>query len=718
MATTAGPNRECIRFGDGFQLDLRLRQLCRGDRVLKLERIPFEVLVLLVENAGELVTREQIVERIWGGGVFLDTDNAIRGAVHKIRRVLRDNPEQPRFVQTIAGQGYRFIAPVASTAAGIQAPRASGPQDQQPRPISYGASPGIRAGLRSKAWAVGGLTALATFLAAYATFSALPAPKVVAFPRSPVSDGADPWQPLITDRVRVYFLERTGNRWDLVQTSAAGGDVNRVAVPFPNTRLFAVSRERPEFLIGNFAEGRSSLPLWIWPVHGGAPVRVGEVRADDAAWRPGAGDIFYVSGSEIRRVRRDGSGDRLLIRVPGTPRHLVWSPDGTRLMFTVIDEPLESYTIWEAAADGTGARPSYVNSLDSAPKCCATWTPDGRYLLFTSRHNGTTDLWAMRERPPWWHWGPRRPARLTSGPMAMHSALPLPDGKRIYAFADAGRFESTMYSPTSRQYTPFLPGKEVLSLSFSRDGQWVAYQMHPDWTLWRSKLDGTERVPLTVAPMRAAGPQWSPNGKHIVFEGYVPGGPMRAYVVSAEGGPLEEIWKQDGEKSLPVWSPDGESIALALNVNAPDAPAEQRGIFIVNWKTRQAMKVPASDGLTFPLWSPEGKHLVARTPDHRKVLRFDPRTQSWQEIFSGSRLAGLAWSPRGDSLYVQDVLETGQPIYRIGTGAWKRNRVVGFEKLLGAGVRRCLLQTFAPDGSLVISLIRGSRVYALEIDFP
>ncbi len=71
-----------------------------------------ELLLLLVEQAGQLVTREQIVERIWGKSLFLDTDNSINGAIRKIRQVLKDDPEHPRFVQTVTGRGYRFIAPL------------------------------------------------------------------------------------------------------------------------------------------------------------------------------------------------------------------------------------------------------------------------------------------------------------------------------------------------------------------------------------------------------------------------------------------------------------------------------------------------------------------------------------------------------------------------------------------------------------------------------
>ena len=103
---------DSIQFGEDFDLDLRTYQLRRARRVLKLERIPMELLILLMEGRGQLVTRHQIIERIWGKDVFLDTDNSINAAIRKIRQVLKDDPEQPRFVQTITGRGYRFIAAV------------------------------------------------------------------------------------------------------------------------------------------------------------------------------------------------------------------------------------------------------------------------------------------------------------------------------------------------------------------------------------------------------------------------------------------------------------------------------------------------------------------------------------------------------------------------------------------------------------------------------
>jgi DNA-binding winged helix-turn-helix (wHTH) protein/tetratricopeptide (TPR) repeat protein len=102
--------RELVKFGE-FELDTAGFHLQRSGRSVKLERIPMELLILLVERRGELVTREEIVAKFWGNA-FLDTDNAVNTAVRKIRQALEDSPEQPRFVQTVSGKGYRFIGPV------------------------------------------------------------------------------------------------------------------------------------------------------------------------------------------------------------------------------------------------------------------------------------------------------------------------------------------------------------------------------------------------------------------------------------------------------------------------------------------------------------------------------------------------------------------------------------------------------------------------------
>ena len=103
-----------FHFGD-FTLDQSRYRLQKGERLLRLEKLPMELLILLVQRDGELVSREEIAERLWGKDVFVDIDHSINTAIRKIRLALRDDPEKPRFVETVVGKGYRFAAPVISS---------------------------------------------------------------------------------------------------------------------------------------------------------------------------------------------------------------------------------------------------------------------------------------------------------------------------------------------------------------------------------------------------------------------------------------------------------------------------------------------------------------------------------------------------------------------------------------------------------------------------
>jgi len=93
-----------------FEADRQRYQLWRDSRPIKIERIPLELLFLLLENRGRLVHRAQIVAKLWGDSDFLDTERSINTAIRKIRKALEDDPHRPKFIETVVGQGYRFIA--------------------------------------------------------------------------------------------------------------------------------------------------------------------------------------------------------------------------------------------------------------------------------------------------------------------------------------------------------------------------------------------------------------------------------------------------------------------------------------------------------------------------------------------------------------------------------------------------------------------------------
>jgi TolB-like protein/DNA-binding winged helix-turn-helix (wHTH) protein/Tfp pilus assembly protein PilF len=198
---------DSIRFGDDFELDFAAGQLYRSGRMLKLERIPMDVLLFLVQQRGELVSREQIVEKIWGKDVYLDTDNAINGAIRKIRQVLKDDPEQPRFIQTITGRGYRFVAPVAETpVAGVAAPPGPAIAERQSAGREDSASPLARRRGRVL-WAsiLGMAIALIAGVGLYLGRPALPARPIASGGR--VMLAVLPFENLTGDAGQEYFSD-------------------------------------------------------------------------------------------------------------------------------------------------------------------------------------------------------------------------------------------------------------------------------------------------------------------------------------------------------------------------------------------------------------------------------------------------------------------------------------------------------------------------------
>lgn len=182
---------------------------------------------------------------------------------------------------------------------------------------------------------------------------------------------------------------------------------------------------------------------------------------------------------------------------------------------------------------------------------------------------------------------------------------------------------------------------------------------------------------------------------------------------------MREILAQKGEQGVPAWSPDGSQIAIAVNVEAPGPGNAPRGIYVVDSSTGKGAKVAGSDGLTSPMWSPDGKYFTAKTADETSILLFDSKAEKWNTIAKATALSGLTWSRDSKYLFVQKIDDAGQPIYRLHAGDFKEEPVVDFRSFLESGVETCALQSAAADGSLIIRLkSTGGNVYALDLDLP
>ena len=112
MSDTSSSKPRTCRFGV-YQLDLHARELYKHGIRMRLQDQPFQVLAILLEKPGEVVTREDLRQRVWGGDTYVDFDHSLNISVNKLREALGDSAASPRFIETLPRRGYRFIAPVA-----------------------------------------------------------------------------------------------------------------------------------------------------------------------------------------------------------------------------------------------------------------------------------------------------------------------------------------------------------------------------------------------------------------------------------------------------------------------------------------------------------------------------------------------------------------------------------------------------------------------------
>ncbi|HET8947436.1 MAG TPA: tetratricopeptide repeat protein [Candidatus Polarisedimenticolia bacterium] len=210
-----------LRLGGEFELDLRAYSLRRDGREVRLERLPMEILIFLVQRRPELVTREEIAAKMWGTGVFQDTDNSLNVAIRKVRQALRDDSESPRFIRTVTAKGYRFIAPVEEdVAAGAVLPPQETPsaplpdvaatREEVPRPgpAPAPAAPASRASGKRSPWlwalATAGLVVVTTtafvFRSAHSSPAAAPSDKRIML-------AVLPFENLTGDPAQEYFSD-------------------------------------------------------------------------------------------------------------------------------------------------------------------------------------------------------------------------------------------------------------------------------------------------------------------------------------------------------------------------------------------------------------------------------------------------------------------------------------------------------------------------------
>ena len=739
-----------------FEVDLGSGEVHKNGRKVPLQEQPFRVLAMLLERPGEIVTREELQASLWPADTFVSFDEGINTAIRKLRVVFGDSADNPRFIETIPRRGYRFIAPaVTSDSAATQlpttAPEASGALGTAESPtvgtqhyldsrtvvgrtiLFYGDVQRLGAGgVARKRYVVLAASGVVLLLAASFVFwwlSPLAPPRVLRTTQLTHFAHASGVGGITSDGARIFFLARESGHWNLMQVPMSGGESQPFPSPFRSAIIMDVSPDRSEFLVASFTERSGPFEFWTLPVVGGSPRRMSNMTGF-GAFSPDGQQIAYHNTDGIYLCSRTGSDAHKIVSLPNPSWGVAWSPNGNTLRFTVADETTDSLSLWEVSADGSNLHPLLPGWHQPPHEYGGRWSADGRYYIFLSTQGegqgADHSVWARREKTGFPLWSePGAPVRLTAGPIGFGSLALSKDGLRLLAVGGGthDQIELLRSTPDGKQFFPIIKLGEVFGANLAPKKDWLALVLPGthSWTLWRSRPDGTERTQLASDfPGGIDSPRWSPDGTKIVFQGIREGRPWNIYIVSAKGGTTQELLPNDQTHEFPDWLADGESVVYYTPRASQKAPREDSGIFVLDLKTRKVTRVPGSDGLMSPRSSFGGRYLAALTEDQTKVMLFDFKTRSWREIASNGKLFYyLESTPDGKWLYFQDLLETGSPLYRVGAGDSKPERVMSFESLLQTGVTRCRFMGLTPDGSpMVLATRGGGDVYALDLDLP
>ena len=656
-----------VQFGI-FEADLRAGELRRSGSKIRLQDQPFQVLALLLERPGQLVTREELHARLWPADTFVDFDHGLNAAIKRLRDALGDSAENPRFVETLARRGYRFLAPVKRAPEEILSiprplPRTNQERSNAPPPRRRWRLPLVVAAVLlggiSAGWHAGHRSAAAVRFAER---------RLTGNPENdPVLSAA-----ISPDGKYLAFADRAGLFLRVVGT----GETHAVGLPDPAKASYVNWFPDGSHVLVTRTLSPSERPsLWNASVFGGSPRKLAD-NGDHGAVSPDGSKIVFLRGEygreEIWQMQSDGQQEHKILGQAGDDfESVAWSPDSRHIAFvrTVYTHGWDGPEASLGICDTVAGKTDYILS-SSRLHGPLVWALDGRLIYSLAEpppSQNDSNLWAIKVNASGDHtWG--QPERLTSGPDAKMSASISADSRHMLFLRRAGapevyvaeiKADGSLDTPhrlaqDERRNLPFswTPDSKSVIFTSDRDGAFHIFkqsvdQPAPDLILGGDKNaqggrlnhDGSEilylltpsstdtdrrtqlmRVPLSggtpqlvLAEMDISNVQCARTPSAVcVFSKFSANGLVFMTFDPISGKEDEFTRIEDPEWYLHNWtlSPDGSILALSKKHRTQE-PATIRLLPVAGGTERTISFKPWS-GVAYIDWAADGRSLWVR----------------------------------------------------------------------------------------------------------
>jgi DNA-binding winged helix-turn-helix (wHTH) protein/Tol biopolymer transport system component len=684
------------RFGV-FELDVRAGELRKHGIKIKLQEQPFQVLQILIERRGEVVSREELQQRLWPSDTFVEFDKGIYNAIKRLRETLGDTADTPRYIETLPRRGYRFIAPV------------EGPNGNAPALVEvvsekhgpYLSRPKLLAALVCMALLLPGVLAVRHWTSARRTPLPPPALKMLALTTNS-SEMPVRYAAISPDGKYVAYADELGVHVKVIETGEAASLVLR-----EGSQVVAPAGSHLGLSLAWFPDGTKLLVSGgpaptIWSVS----LLTGKAQKLHEGWAPsvspdGSWIAFLHGDTEIWLMGPRGEEPRKLAQAePGsTFGRAFWSPDSRRIAYMrVRSEPL-SLECGIESRSLDGGPPSVVLSDKKMCQEVAQgfwWLPDGR-IIYSLAEPGTVfrdfNLWEILTDI---HTGrPRKDSkRLTNwAGFFLKGLTASADGKRLLFLRSS--FQNSVYvgalapAVAPGSFSPRLLTMEKHGdwpTAWTPDSQALVYYSakNGDNDIFTQKLDEDSPQPLVTGPGEQLAARLTPDGSSLIymdvpsFQNFGPGTSVRLMRVRVTGGPAQLVLISHAYDSHRC--PRLPTTFCVLSERSID----ERRLMFFAFDPMQAITPETSDGGkgrellsvdTEPKssygWdlSPNGSLLaISKTDEHELRIRFVSlkNSQAYEVNLPGwARLNGMDWSADSRSLFISGHSATGTTLLRV-----------------------------------------------------